>query len=69
MADLVFEAVEDAGGGFCAECLTEDIFTQADTWDELRTNVINATTAFSFDDPRPRRIRRHLVKDEVLSVA
>jgi len=50
MADLVFEAVEDAGGGFCAECLTEDIFTQADTWDELRANVIDATTAFFFDD-------------------
>ena len=68
MADLVFEAVEDAGGGFCAECLTEDIFTQADTWDELRANVIDATTAFFFDDSGPRRIRLHLVKDEVLSV-
>jgi len=69
MADLVFEVVQDADGGFCAECLTENIFTQADTWDELRTDVINASTAFFFDDPRPRRIRRHLVKDEVLSVA
>jgi hypothetical protein len=69
MADLVFEAVQDADGGFCAECLTENIFTQADTWDELRANVIDATTAFFFDDPRPLRIRLHLVKDEVLSVA
>jgi predicted RNase H-like HicB family nuclease len=39
MADLVFEALEDADGGYCAECLTENIFTQADTWDELRTNI------------------------------
>ena len=69
MTDLVFEAVQDADGGFCAECLTENIFTQADTWDELLTNVIDATTAFIFDDPGPRRIRLHLVKDEVLSVA
>jgi len=44
MADLVFEVVQDADGGFCAECLTENIFTQADTWDELRTNVINANS-------------------------
>ena len=43
MTDLVFEAVQDADGGFCAECLTENIFTQADTWDELLTNVIDAT--------------------------
>ena len=69
MADLVFEAVQEADGGYCAECLMENIFTQADTWDELRANVIDATTAFFFDDPRPRRIRLHLVKDEVLSVA
>ncbi len=69
MTDLVFEAVQDADGGYCAECLTENIFTQADTWDELRTNVIDATTAFFFDNPGPRRIRLHLVRDEVLSVA
>lgn len=69
MADLVFEAVQDADGGYSAECLTEDIFTQGDTWDELRSNVINATAAFFFDQPRPRQIRLHLVKDEVLSLA
>jgi hypothetical protein len=69
MTDLVFEAVQEADGGYCAECLTENIFTQADTWDELRRNVIDATAAFFFDRPRPRRIRLHLVRDEVLSVA
>ena len=69
MAGLVFEAVQEADGGFCAECLTENIFTQGDTWDELRTNVIDATAAFFFDGPRPERIRLHLVRDEVLSVA
>jgi hypothetical protein len=29
MAELVFEAVQEADGGYCAECLTENIFTQA----------------------------------------
>jgi hypothetical protein len=69
MSELVFEAVQEADGGFCAECLTEDIFTQGDTWDELRKNVVEATAAFFFDQPRPERIRLHLVRDEVLSVA
>ena len=69
MTDLVFEAVQEADGGYCAECLTENIFTQADTWDELRRNVIDATMAFFFDRPRPQRIRLHLVRDEVLSLA
>jgi predicted RNase H-like HicB family nuclease len=53
MADLVFEAVQEADGGYCAECLTENIFTQGDTWEELRKNVIDATTAFFFDRPPP----------------
>ena len=69
MADLVFEAVQEADGGYCAECLTENIFTQGDTWDELRRNVVDATAAFFFDQPRPERIRLHLVRDEVLSIA
>ena len=69
MTELVFEAVQVADGGYCAECLTENIFTQGKTWEDLRSNVIDATAAFFFDEPRPRRVRLHLVKDEVLSIA
>jgi len=69
MAELVFEVVQEADGGYCAECLTENIFTDGDTWQELRENVLEATTAFFFDRPRPERVRLHLVRDEVLSVA
>ena len=69
MADLVFEAVQDADGGYCAECLTENIFTQGANWEELRSNVIDATAAFFFDRQKPERIRLHLVRDEILSVA
>lgn len=69
MAELVFEVVQDPDGGYCAECLTESIFTEAGTWDELRRNVLEATSAFYFDRPRPERIRLHLVRDEIVLVA
>jgi hypothetical protein len=69
MAELVFEVVQESDGGFCAECLTESIFTEADTWDDLRKNVLEATSAFFFDRPQPARIRLRLVRDEVLLVA
>jgi predicted RNase H-like HicB family nuclease len=69
MSELVFEVVQEADGGYCAECLTENIFTQGNTWDELRENSIEATAAFFFDRPGPARIRLHLVRDEILSVA
>ena len=70
MKELVFEVTQEEDGGFCAECLTENIFTQGDTWDAVRTNVQEAVRAFFFDQPAaPRRIRLHLVRDEILASA
>ena len=63
--ELVFEITQEADGGFVAEALGESIFTEADTWDELRTNVREAVAAFYFDRPAPSRLRLHLVRDEV----
>ncbi|HEY3439360.1 MAG TPA: 2-phospho-L-lactate guanylyltransferase [Paludibaculum sp.] len=67
--ELVFEVVQEADGGYCAECLTESIFTEGETWEQLREDVLEATAAFYFDRPRPSRIRLHLVRDEILLVA
>lgn len=69
MLELVFEVIQEADGGYCAECLTESIFTEGDTWEQLRKNVLEATQAYFFDRPLPERIRLHLVRDEILSVA
>ena len=69
MNELVFEVTQEADGGFVAECLSESIFTQAGSWDELRLNVREAVDAFFYDDPRARTIRLHLVRDEVLAPA
>jgi predicted RNase H-like HicB family nuclease len=69
MRELVFQVTQEADGGYSAECLTENIFTQGDTWEALCQNARDATLAFFFDQPSPERIRLHLVRDEVLSVA
>jgi Zn ribbon nucleic-acid-binding protein len=66
MPELVFEVTQEADGGYCAECLTADIFTEANTWDELRANVREAVKAYFFDQPEPVSIRLHLVKDEMI---
>ena len=67
MNELVFDVTQEADGGFVAECLTEAIFTQADSWEELRSNVREAVAAFFADQDRPSSIRLHLVRDEVLA--
>jgi hypothetical protein len=65
--EVIFEITQEPDGGYCAECLTEAIFTQADSWPELRENVKEAVNAFYFDRPKPAHIRMHLVRDEVLT--
>lgn len=69
MNEIIFQVSEDAEGGFTAEALGESIFTQADSWVELRKNVREAVQAFYFDSTPPRSIRLHLVRDEVMAVA
>jgi len=39
MAELLCEVTQETDGGYCAECLTLDIFTQGDNGDKLRSNV------------------------------
>jgi hypothetical protein len=69
MNELVFEVAQEADGGFTAEALGESIFTQADSWEELKANVCEAVQAFYFDSVAPASIRLHLIRDEVLAVA
>ena len=69
MKELVFEVTQEEDGGYCAECLTENIFTQGDTWDALRRNVQEAVRGFFFDQPQAARIRLRLVRDEILASA
>ena len=71
MNELVFEVTQEADGGFCAECLTDSIVTEGNTWEELRKNVREVVRAFYFDQPEklPSRIRLHFMRDEVLACA
>ena len=71
MQELIFEVIQEADGGFCAECLTESIVTEGNSWEELRQNVKDVVKAFYFDQPDklPATLRLHLVRDEVLAYA
>ena len=67
--ELIFEVSEDElEGGYTARALGYSIFTEADTIDELRDNVREATDAF-FDETMetPKVIRLPFVRDELLA--
>ena len=67
--EVVFSITQEADGGHVAECLSEDIFTEGDTWEELRANVREVVEAWYFDRTKPERVRLHLERDESLAVA
>ena len=67
--EIIFEVSEDElDGGYSASALGYGIHTQADRRDDLRRNVREAVECY-FDDgiDRPRLIRLHYVRDEVLA--
>ena len=51
--ELIFEIRDGEEGGYCARALGHAIFTEGETWDELRTNVLRQ---HRFTSKMPRRI-------------
>ncbi|MGD0617681.1 MAG: 2-oxoisovalerate dehydrogenase [Bryobacteraceae bacterium] len=67
--ELIFEIRDAEEGGYYARALGHAIFTEAESWDELRKNVIEAVSLHFEDDAvRPRIVQLHYVKDELLPV-
>ena len=67
-SEIVFLVEEDPDGGYTARSVGDAIFTQADTEDELRRMVRDAVSCHYPDEAeRPRVIRLHFVRDEVLA--
>ena len=67
-AEIIFEVSEDeVDGGYSASALGYGIHTEGDTLEDVRSNVREAVDCY-FDDtmPRPKLIRLHFVRDEVL---
>ena len=67
MNEIVF-LVEDAPeGGLVARALGHSIFTDAETMEQLRSNVRDAVRCHFDVGTAPAVIRLHYVKDEVLA--
>lgn len=69
VTEIIFEITEDeVDGGYSATALGYGIHTQGDSVDDIRRNVREAVECY-FDDGmhRPKLIRLHFVRDEVLT--
>jgi predicted RNase H-like HicB family nuclease len=68
MTEIIFEVTEDeVDGGYSASALGFGIHTQGESLEEIRHNVKEAVDCY-FDETagRPRLIRLHFVRDEIL---
>ena len=67
--ELIVEVRDAEEGGYFARGLGHAIFTEAETWEELRSNVLEAVSVhFEDADVRPRLVQLHYVKDELIPV-
>jgi len=65
--EIIFIVEESLDGGFEARAVGESIFTEADTYSELKKNVIEAVKCHFEEEEKPAYIRLHLVKEEVVA--
>ena len=67
MNEIIFIVQEAPEGGFEAKTLSAPIFTEADSLDELREMVRDAVSCHFEDEERPKIIRLHFVREEVIA--
>jgi hypothetical protein len=65
-SEIIFAVEESPEGGYEAKALGHSIYTQADSLEELKGMIQDAVRCHFEEEARPRVIRLHLIKDEVI---
>ncbi len=68
MKELIFVVEEAPEGGYTARALGESIFTEADDMAGLHDQVRDAVNCHFEEDRRPKVVRLHFVRDEVIAL-
>ena len=66
MNEIIFLVQEDPEGGFTARALGSPIFTEGDTFEDLKCQVRDALACHFGYGAAPPLVRLHLQKDEVI---
>ncbi len=68
MNEIIFLIEESLEGGYTAKAIGESIFTEADTMEEIRNNIKEAVECHFDEGKKPKLIRLHMIKEEVIAV-
>ena len=66
--EIIFLVEESPDGGYEARALGYSIFTEGETFDEVKENVQDAVRCHFEESDKPLLIRLHFVKDEIITV-
>lgn len=62
---LIEDALKD---GFTARAVGQSIFTEGETLEQLKFKIKEAVECHFEDDKKPKLIRLHMIKEEVIAV-
>ncbi len=68
MTEIIFLVEEAPEGGYTARAFGASIFTEADDLPTLEQNVRDAVRCHFDENERPRMVRLHITREEVISV-
>jgi hypothetical protein len=66
--EIIFIVEESPEGGYEAKALGYSIFTEAENFKEIKRMVQDAVVCHFEESERPRVIRLHMIKEELLTV-
>jgi predicted RNase H-like HicB family nuclease len=65
--EIIFLVEEDIDGGYTAKSLGYSIFTEGESLEELKKNILDALKChFENEEDIPKIIRLHIVKEEII---
>jgi hypothetical protein len=67
LREIIFLVEESPEGGYTAQALGYSIYTEADSWAELKEMMRDALLCY-FEDNRSTLMRLHIVREEVVLV-
>lgn len=67
-SEIIFLIEESPEGGYEAKALGYSIYTEADTFEEVRLAIVDAVRCHFEESEMPRIIRLHLVREEVVAL-
>jgi len=65
--EIIFIIEESLEGGYEARAVGHSIFTEGDTVEELKQNIVEAVSCHFEEEKKPKLIRLHYIKEEIMA--